>query len=107
MMYLHTGPSEKDRIGKFSVCSSMFPETSYRPVTKSLASQRIGERVVFWSEMLISSVSDLKARAKTDTRMGSTSLTRSSPAVGATGGPRDHAGRPRSCHTDRKCKHTR
>src|SRR3990172_8759413 len=107
MMYLHTGPSEKERMGRFSVCSSMFPEASYRPVTKSLASQRIGERVVFCNEMLISSVSDLKARANTDTRMGSTSLTRSSPAVGVRGGPRDHAGRPRSCHTDRKCNHIR
>ena len=66
-MCAQTGLNEKLRIGRFSVCSSMRPCASYSPVTKSFASQRIGERVVFSMLMLISSVNAFNARPMIET----------------------------------------
>lgn len=69
MIFLQTGPSENESMGRFSVCSSICPVASYNPVTKSFASHKIGERVVFVSEMLISSVMALNDRRKIDRRI--------------------------------------
>src|SRR5574337_2152502 len=70
----HAGWSANASTGMYSVCSSMRPRASYRSVTTSRASLRIGERVVRSSVSPICSVIDFSRRCSTEARIGSTSL---------------------------------
>ena len=60
-MYLHTGPSEKARMGRFSVCSSMFPLAVVEAGDEVLGLAEDGRARGLVMAMLISSVMRLEA----------------------------------------------